>query len=50
MKTDPKTKFYTGINTIVFFNKTFRLKQSFSSDIIYWKVPKDAKNFSKVRH
>ena len=49
-KTDAKMKFYTGINTIVLFNKIFRLIQPFLSDIIYWKVPKHAKNFSKVRH
>ena len=50
IKTDAKVKFYTEINTIVLFNKIFRLIQHFSSDIIYWKGPKHTKNFSKVRH
>ena len=50
IKTDAKVKFYTEINTIVLFNKIFRLIQHFSSDIIYWKGPKHPKNFSKVRH
>ena len=43
-KTDAKMKFYTGINTIVLFNKIFRLIQPFLSDLIYWKGPKHAKN------
>ena len=50
IKTDAKMKFYTGINTIVLFNKIFRLIQPFLTDVIYWKGPKHAKNFSKVRH
>ena len=50
IKTDAKVKFYTGINTIVLFNKIFRLIQTFLSDLIYWKGPKHAKNCSKVRH
>ena len=49
-KTDAKMKFYTGINTIVLFNKIFRLIKAFLHDIIYGKGPKHAKNFSKVRH
>ena len=49
-KTDAKMKFYTGINTILLFTKILRLIQPFLSDIIYWKGPKHAKNFSKVRH
>ena len=49
-KTGAKIKFYTGINSIVLFNKILRLIQPFLSDIIYWKGPKHAKNFSKVRH
>ena len=36
-KTDAKMKFYTGINTIVLFNKIFRCMQPFLSDLIYWK-------------
>ena len=43
-KTDAKMKFYTGVNTIVLFNKIFRLIQPFLSDLIYWKGPKHAKN------
>ena len=50
IKTDAKMKFYTGINTIVLFNKIFRLIKAFLHDIIYGKGPKHAKNFSKVRH
>ena len=50
IKTDAKMKFYTGINTIVLFNKIFRLIQPFLSDLIYWKGPKHAKNFNKVRN
>ena len=50
IKTDAKMKFYTGINTIVLFNKIFRLTQLLLSDLIYWKGPKHAKNFSIVRH
>ena len=50
IKTDAKVKFYTGINTIVLFNKIFRLIQTFLSDLIYWKGPKHAKNCSKVSH
>ena len=42
-------KFYNGINTIVLFNKIFKLMQPFLTDVIYWKKPKHAKNFSKVR-
>ena len=49
MKTDAKMKFYTGINTIVLFNKIFRLIQPFLSDLIYWKGLKHAKDFSKVK-
>ena len=41
---------WTGC-AIVLFNKIFRLIQPFLSDLIYWKGPKHAKNFSsKVRH
>ena len=50
IKTDAKMKFYTGINTVVLLNKIFRLIQPFLSDMIYWKGPKHAKNFSKVGH
>ena len=50
IKTDPKIKFYIGINTKVLFNKILRLIQPFLTDIIYWKGPKHAKSFSKVRH
>ena len=50
IKTDVKMKFYTGINTKVRFNEIFRLIQPFLSDLIYWKGPQHAKNFSKVRH
>ena len=50
IKTDAKMKFYTGINTIVLFNKIFRLIKAFLHDIIYGKGPKHAKIFSKVRH
>ena len=50
IKTDAKMKFYTGINTIVFFNKIFRLTQPFLSDLIYWKRRKHVKIFGKVRH
>ena len=50
IKTDAKMKFYTGINTIVLANKIFRLMQPFLTDVICWKRPKHAKNFSKVRH
>ena len=49
IKTDAKMKFYTGINTIVLFNKIFRLIQPFLSDLIYWKGLKHAKDFSKVK-
>ena len=41
IKTDAKMRFYTGINTIVLFNKIF---------LIYRKEPKHAKTFSNVRH
>ena len=41
IKTDAKMRFYTGINTIVLFNKIF---------LIYQKEPKHAKTFSNVRH
>ena len=50
IKTDSKMKFYTEINPIVLFNKIFRNIQPFLSDGIYWKEPKHAENFSKVRH
>ena len=40
----------TGINTVVLFNKIFRLIQPFSFDLIYWKGRKHAKSFSKVMH
>ena len=50
IKTDAKMKFYTGINTIVFFNKIFRLTQPFLSDLIYWKRRKHVKIFGIVRH
>ena len=50
IKTDAKMKFYTRINTIVLFNKTFRLIQPYLSDKISWKRPKHPKNFNKVRH
>ena len=43
-------KFYAVIDTIVLFNKIFRLIQPFLSDLIYWKGPKHAKNFNKVRN
>ena len=49
-KTDAKMKFYTGINTKVLFNKIVRLIEPFLTDMIYWKGPKHAKSFSKVRH
>ena len=49
-KTDAKMKFYAVIDTIVLFNKIFRLIQPFLSDLIYWKGPKHAKNFNKVRN
>ena len=42
--------FYIGINTIVLFNKIFRLIQPILSDLIYWKGPEHTKKFSKVRH
>ena len=42
--------FYIGLNTIVLFNKIFRLIQAILSDLIYWKGPKHTKKFSKVRH
>ena len=42
-KSNAKTKFYTGINAIVLFNKIFRLIQPFLSDKVYWKGPKHAK-------
>ena len=48
-KTDAKIKFYIGINTTVLFNKIFRFTQPFVSNSIYWKGPKHAKNFNKVR-
>ena len=41
IKTDAKMRFYTGINTIVLFNKIF---------LIYQKEPKHAKTFSNVKH
>ena len=50
INTDSKMKFYTGINPIVLFNKTFRHIQPFLSDRMYWKEPKNAEDFSKVRH
>ena len=50
IKTGPKMKFYTRINTIIPFNKIFTLIQSFLFDIIYWKGPKHAENFSEVRY
>ena len=43
-------KFYAVIDTIVLFNKIFRLIQPFLSDLIYWKGPKHAKNYNKVRN
>ena len=43
-------KFYARINTIVLFNKTFRLIQPYLSDKISWKRPKHPKNFNKARH
>ena len=43
IKTDAKMKFYTGISTVVLFNKIFRFIQPFLSDIVYWKRPKYAK-------
>ena len=44
-------KFYTAINTIVLFNKIFRLIQSFLSALVYWNKPKhEKKNVSNVRH
>ena len=49
-KTDAKMKFYIGINTIVLFDKIFRLIQPFLSDINYWKGQKHTEKFSKVRH
>ena len=42
-------KFFTRINTIVLFNKTFRLK-TILSNLIYWKGPKHAKTFRKLRY
>ena len=48
IKTYANMKFYTGINTIVLFNKIFRLIEPFLSDIVYWKGPKHAKKFSSV--
>ena len=50
IKTDAKIKFYARINTIVLFNKTFRLIQPYLSDKISWKRPKHPKNFNKARH
>ena len=50
IKTDAKMKFYTRINTIVLFNKIFRLIQPFLTDIISWKGPNHAKNYRKVRY
>ena len=50
IKTDGNVKFYTVKNTIVLFNKIYRLIQPFLNNIIYWKRPKHAKDFSKVRH
>ena len=50
IKTDAKVKFYTGINTIVLFNKIFRLIKPFLTHVIYWKGSKHAKNLSKVGH
>ena len=50
IKTVAKMKFYTEINTIVLFNKIFRLIQPFLTNIIYWKGSKHAKSISKVRH
>ena len=43
IKTDVKMKFYTAINTIVLFNKIFRLIQSFLSALVYWNKPKHEK-------
>ena len=50
IKTDAKMKLYTGINTIVLFNKIFRLIQLLVSDLIYWKGPKHVENVHIVRH
>ena len=50
IKTDGKIKFYTWINAIVLFNKTFTLIQPFLSYLIYWKGSKHATIFCKVRH
>ena len=50
IKTDAKIKFYIGINTTALFNKIFRFTQPFLSDSIFWKGPRHAKNFNKVRH
>ena len=50
IKTDAKMKFYTGINTVVLFNRVLRPIKPFLSDLIYWKEPKHAKKFNKVRH
>ena len=41
-------KFYTGMNTIVLFDKIF--KQPCLYDIIYWKAPKHTKTLSNVSH
>ena len=40
-------KFYTTINTIVLFNKIFRLLQLFLCDLIHWNGPKNGKNLAK---
>ena len=37
IKADAKMNFYTDINTIVLFNKIFRLTQPFLSNLIYLK-------------
>ena len=40
-------KFYNGTNTIVPFNKIFRLIQPFLTDVIYWKESKHTKTLAK---
>ena len=43
IRIDAKMKFYTGINTIVLFNKICRLMQLFLFDIIYFEGAKVCK-------
>ncbi|XP_057310236.1 uncharacterized protein LOC130648217 [Hydractinia symbiolongicarpus] len=49
IKTDQKMNFYTGIVSIAMFESVFQLLNPYLSKIRYWRGPKRANSYSKVK-